>query len=151
MNIALPSGGPVAILYGLIAAGLGSLAVSASLAELCSIYPTNGAQYEWTAALAGPSYGRFLSYVCGWVVTASWWALAACGPSLFTTLAMALIQIFVEDYTFHSWHQFLIYSGVEICAGLVNILGTALLPIIGKVSCEYIPFYPKSIYNREGC
>ncbi|KAF4947685.1 hypothetical protein FSARC_13901, partial [Fusarium sarcochroum] len=134
MNLALPSGGPVAVLYGLVAAGVGSLLVAASLAELCSVFPTNGAQYEWTAVLAGPRYQKFLSYACGWVVTSSWWALAAAGPSLFSSLALALIQSLVDGYTFQKWHQFLIFIGVEIGAGIINAFGTALLPMIGKVS-----------------
>lgn len=105
MNIALSSGGPVALLYGLIASGIGTLAVAVSLAEIASVYPTNGAQYEWTAVLASDKYKGILSYVCGWVVTASWWALAATGPSLFATLAIALIQVMNEGYTFQGWHQ----------------------------------------------
>ena len=138
MNLALPSGGPVAVLYGLVAAGVGSLLVAASLAELCSVYPTNGAQYEWTAVLAGPSYQRFVSYVCGWVVTASWWALAAAGPPLFASLAIALIGVVLEDYNFQKWHQFLIFAGVEVGAGLTNAFGTALLPMVGKGSCTHL-------------
>ena len=137
MNLALPSGGCVATLYGLIVAGIGSTAVAASLAELCSVYPTNGAQYEWTAALAPPKYERYLSYICGWVVTASWWALSAAGPSLVASLAIGLISLYAENYEFQRWHQFLIFLGVEVVAAVTNALGTALLPWIGKASCEW--------------
>ncbi|PWI70286.1 gaba permease [Purpureocillium lilacinum] len=135
MNIALPSGGPVAMMYGLVVAGIGTLAAAMSLAELASIYPTNGAQYEWTAALASPKYQRPVSYVCGWVVTASWWALAAVGPSLLATLVIALIQLLNEGYVFRKWHQFLVFSATEITAGLINAFGTPLLPLLGKGAC----------------
>jgi hypothetical protein len=40
LTLALPSGGPTAIIYGVIVAGLGSLALAASLAEICAVYPT---------------------------------------------------------------------------------------------------------------
>ena len=40
LSIALPSGGPTAIIWGDIIAGLGTLALAASLAEICAVYPT---------------------------------------------------------------------------------------------------------------
>jgi hypothetical protein len=40
LTLALPSGGPTVIVYGVIVAGLGSLALAASLAEICAVYPT---------------------------------------------------------------------------------------------------------------
>ncbi|KIW73733.1 hypothetical protein PV04_01827 [Phialophora macrospora] len=128
LSIALTSGGPVAILWGLLAAGLGQMAVALSLAEICSVYPTNGGQYEWVAVLAAPGYQRFLSYVCGWVLTASWWALAATGPSLAANLIIALIELINESYVYKKWHNFLIYSAVEVVAGLTNAVGTAIIP-----------------------
>jgi hypothetical protein len=39
MSIALPSGGPTAVIWGVLVSGLGSLAMAASLAEICSAYP----------------------------------------------------------------------------------------------------------------
>ncbi|OJJ42257.1 hypothetical protein ASPZODRAFT_105533 [Penicilliopsis zonata CBS 506.65] len=134
MNIALPSGGPVAILYGLIVSGVLTMAVALSLAEICSVYPTNGAQYEWTAILAPPKYRRILSYICGWIVTASWWALAATGPSLFGTMLVGLIRLFNEDYIFHRWHQFLLYMVVEVSAFIINTFMTPLIPFLSELS-----------------
>ncbi|RDL38693.1 Uncharacterized protein BP5553_03033 [Venustampulla echinocandica] len=132
LSIALPSGGPVAILWGLAFAGLGQMAVALSLAEICSVYPTNGGQYEWVAVLSAPRYKKFLSYVCGWVLTASWWALAATGPSLAANLIIALIQLMNEGYVFKKWHNFLIYSAIEVGAGFTNAVGTAIIPFMGK-------------------
>ena len=40
LSIALPSGGPTAVIWGIIVAGIGSLALAASLAEICAVYPT---------------------------------------------------------------------------------------------------------------
>lgn len=152
MNIALPSGGPVAMMYGLVVAVIGTLAAAMSLAELASIYPTNGAQYEWTAALASPKYQRPVSYVCGWVVTASWWALAAVGPSLLATLVIALIQLLNEGYVFRKWHQFLVFSATEITAGLINAFGTPLLPLLGKGACalSFVTEH-KGVWLRISC
>jgi amino acid transporter len=126
----------VAILWGLLFAGIGQLATAMSLAELCAVYPTNGGQYEWVAVLAAPKYKRFLSYVCGWVLMSSWWTLAATGPSLAATLILALIQLFNESYELKKWHNFLVYSAIEVIAGLTNAFGTAIIPWIGKGACE---------------
>ena len=136
LSIALQSGGPVAILWGLAFAGLGQMAVALSLAELCSVYPTNGGQYEWVAVLATPKYQKFLSYVTGWVLTSSWWALAATGPSLAANLIIALIQLMNENYVFKKWHNFLIFSAIEVLAGLVNALATFTIPFISKGACK---------------
>lgn len=77
----LLNGGPVAIIYGLILAFIGSLGLTLSLAELASMYvplpqerplmstnhrslPVAGAQYHWTYELA-PVAPRFLSFLQG--------------------------------------------------------------------------------------
>lgn len=138
MNIALPPGGPVAILYGLLASSVGTLAVAVSLAEICSVYPCIGAQYEWTAILAPERHRRWMSYACGWIVTGSWWALAATGPSLFGNLTVGFIDLFNPDYVFHNWHQFLLYLSVEVCALLINAFGTAAMPLLSKLACMTI-------------
>lgn len=54
---ALLNGGPVSMVYGVIIAGFGSVALAASLAEMASIKPVVGAQYRWTAMFAP----RFMS------------------------------------------------------------------------------------------
>lgn len=136
LSIALQSEGPVAILWGLLFAGVGHLAVSLSLAEICSVYPTNGGQYEWVAVLSAPGYQRFLSYICGWLLTASWWALAATGPSLAANLIIALIELMNENYVFQKWHNFLIYAAFEVGAGFTNAVGTAIIPWMGKGACK---------------
>ena len=42
MSVALPSGGPTAVIWGVVVSGIGSLAMAASLAEICSAYPVGG-------------------------------------------------------------------------------------------------------------
>ncbi|PWY73880.1 GABA permease gaba [Aspergillus sclerotioniger CBS 115572] len=134
MNIALPSGGSVAVLYGLILSGFLTMTVALSLAEICSVYPTNGGQYEWTALLSHPSYRRFLSYVCGWTVVASWWALAASGPSLFGNLAISFLELFNTGYVAQRWHEFLFYMSVEVSAFFINTFLTPALPVLSEMA-----------------
>ncbi len=50
----LEMGGPIEMTVGWPVATLFTLALAASMAELCSAYPTSGAMYHWAAALGGP-------------------------------------------------------------------------------------------------
>jgi choline transport protein len=45
MSVALPSGGPTAVIWGVVVSGIGSLAMAASLAEICSAYPVGESFY----------------------------------------------------------------------------------------------------------
>jgi choline transport protein len=42
LSLALPSGGPIAVIWGLVTAGICNLSLAASLAEFLSAYPTAG-------------------------------------------------------------------------------------------------------------
>lgn len=42
LNLALPSGGPIAVVWGLVVAGVFNLCLAASLAEFLSAFPTAG-------------------------------------------------------------------------------------------------------------
>lgn len=44
LSLALPSGGPTSVIWGLITAGICNLCLAASLAEFLSAYPTAGGQ-----------------------------------------------------------------------------------------------------------
>jgi amino acid transporter len=60
----LEMGGPLEMTAGWPLATLFTLAVAASMAELCSAFPTSGAMYHWAAHLGGPIWGP----ACGWFV-----------------------------------------------------------------------------------
>jgi len=57
----LEMGGPLEMSVGWPLATLGTLTVAASMAELCSAFPTAGGTYHWAAALGGPAAGWFVS------------------------------------------------------------------------------------------
>lgn len=75
------SGGPVAIVYGIILIALISTCVGMSLSELASAYPNAGGQYFWASELAPRKYSNFASYLTGWFA----WA-----GSIFTSASVAL-------------------------------------------------------------
>ncbi|KAK6921690.1 Amino acid/polyamine transporter I [Dillenia turbinata] len=67
-NTGLQYGGPVAIVYGWSLAGVLTMFVGLSMAEICSAYPTSGGLYYWSAKLAGPSWAPFASWITGCVL-----------------------------------------------------------------------------------
>lgn len=81
LSLALPSGGPVAIIWGLVTAGICNLSLAASLAELLSAWPTAGGQYHWVATIAPTSLKIPLSWVTGWINMSGWVALVTTNTS----------------------------------------------------------------------
>jgi amino acid transporter len=55
-------GGPLEMTLCWAAATVFTLAVAASMAELCSSYPTSGAMYHWAADLCGPGWGWLVAW-----------------------------------------------------------------------------------------
>jgi amino acid transporter len=56
-------GGPLEMSLGWPIATLFTLTLAASMAELCSAYPTAGAMYHWAAALGGAAPGWFVAWL----------------------------------------------------------------------------------------
>ena len=59
----LEMGGPLEMTLGWPLATFFTLAVAASMAELCSAYPTAGAMYHWASDLGGPSWGWWVAWL----------------------------------------------------------------------------------------
>jgi amino acid transporter len=59
----LEMGGPLQMTAGWPLATVFTLAIAASMAELCSAYPTSGAMYHWAAALGGPATGWYVAWL----------------------------------------------------------------------------------------
>jgi amino acid transporter len=59
----LEMGGPLQMTLGWPIATVFTLALAASMAELCSAWPTSGAMYHWAAALGGPATGWFVAWL----------------------------------------------------------------------------------------
>ncbi|KAK0826559.1 hypothetical protein LTR03_017165 [Friedmanniomyces endolithicus] len=105
LSLALPSGGPTSVIWGLITAGVCNLCLAASLAEFLSAYPTAGGQ-----------------------------ALVATAGLLGSQLIIGIISLYNPDYIPEPWHQFLIYIGYNLVAALLNAFGNHLLPYINKTA-----------------
>lgn len=134
LSLALPSGGPTSVIWGLVTAGICNLALAASLAEFLSSYPTAGGQYHWVAVISWKKWVPILSWIIGWINTAGWVALTATGGLLGSQLIVGIISFMVPSYSPQRWHQFLIYIGYNVFAFLMNAFGSVILPLFTKAA-----------------
>ncbi|URD88418.1 Amino acid permease [Musa troglodytarum] len=65
-NTGLRFGGTVTMTYGWFVAGIFTMSVGLSMAEICSSYPTSGGLYYWSARLSGKQWAPFASWMTGW-------------------------------------------------------------------------------------
>lgn len=82
----------------------------ASLAELCSIWPTAGGQQFYTQALATGSIRPFLSYTVGWAVLFGEIAVSASCSLNSASIIQSFVEITHPDYVWPSWLTWLVYS-----------------------------------------
>ncbi|BEJ15277.1 hypothetical protein CspHIS471_0410440 [Cutaneotrichosporon sp. HIS471] len=120
--IALIDGGPVTILYGWILVSLISCCMAASLAEVCSVYPTSGGVYYWAAMLSTPKYQAFSSYLTGWLGTVGNWTVTASITFGGSQLILAAVTLFHDDYVPTAWQTVLVYWASLLGALAINIL-----------------------------
>ena len=137
LSLALPSGGTVSVIWGLITAGVCNMCLAASLAEFLSAYPTAGGQYHWVAVVAWKRYVPLLSWITGWINVSGWIALVASGGLLGSQLIVGVISLFHENYVPERWHQFLIYIAYTTTAFLVNAFMNDLLPYVNKAAITW--------------
>ncbi|EON66704.1 hypothetical protein W97_05950 [Coniosporium apollinis CBS 100218] len=168
----LINGGPTALVYGLVLAGLGTLALAASLAELASIHPYVGAQYRWTGMYAPRAMTpAFWSLMQGWLTLFSWIGLCATIPFLNGTTIQGLIILNVESYVPQRVHGTLLMWAfclvpfvfniwarkalppIEIAGGILHILCfivsiVVLVVMAPKKSAEFV--FTESFFGRSG-
>ena len=132
LSLALPSGGPTSVIWGLITAGICNLCLAASLAEFMSAYPTAGGQYHWVAMISWKKWVPLLSWVTGWINVSGWIALVASGGLLGSQLIVGVISFMNSTYVPQRWHQFLIYIGYNLIAFVINAFSNSLLPFVTK-------------------
>ncbi|GAA6061136.1 hypothetical protein JCM10212_001736 [Sporobolomyces blumeae] len=134
LSLSLPSGGPVATLWGLIVSFIGNLCMAASLAEICHVYPTSGGPYHWSAILAPAGGSNYISWVTGWFAWAGWTALTATTGSLAGELILGAYALANPNFNEQRYQTFIIYIGYIILATFINLYGSRLLPHINSAA-----------------
>lgn len=134
MSLALPSGGPTSVIWGLVTAGIFNLCLATSLAEFLSAYPSAGGQYHWVHIISWHEWKPLLSWITGWINVFGWMALVATGGLLGSQIILGIVAVYDPTYEAQRWHQFLIYVGYNLVATLVNAFGNSILPLINKTA-----------------
>ncbi|CAF3990578.1 unnamed protein product [Adineta steineri] len=136
LNIGLTDGGPVTILYGWILVTIISICIAASLAEICSKYPTSGGVYYWSAILANKEWAPITSWITGWLNLVGNWTLTtaicfSCGQ-----LILSGVGLWDETYIPATWHVVLMYWTVLLISLFINIFAAKHLDFI-NIICVY--------------
>ncbi|KAI9843956.1 MAG: hypothetical protein M1837_005997 [Sclerophora amabilis] len=124
----ITNGGPTGAFGAYIFVMTGVLMQVLVMAEMASMIPLAGGQYNWVAILAPPAYSKFLSYLTGWVTTIAWQAASASVLFLDATIIQALLAIAHPTYVFERWHGTLIFYGLLALTLFFNTYLGRLLP-----------------------
>ncbi len=121
----LKMGGPLEMSLGWPLATVFTLLLAASMAELCSAYPTSGAMYHWAAALGGRAAGWFVASlnIVGLVA-----ALAGVNFS-----AAQFVLPFL-DISPSFTHVFEMFAFTLVVHGLINHFGVRLVALLNNTS-----------------
>lgn len=124
LSSGLTSGGPVAILWGLVLVTFCNICVAVSLGELCSCMPTALGQAYWIHRLWPSESGRFASYLCAWINTFGWLCLSASQLAFMTNFILSMKVLFVGEWAPAStgWVNFLLYLGVTLFVTVCNLV-----------------------------
>ena len=121
----LEMGGPLEMTLGWPIATLFSLALAASMAELCSAYPTSGAMYHWSADLGGPRWGWFVAWL-------NIFGLIAAQAGINYSCAQFILPFFGIEST--PVNLLLMFAFIMVNQGALNHYGVRLVSRLNDVS-----------------
>src|ERR1700759_5486718 len=124
-GIAMTAGGPLAISLGSLFVGIMVTFVALAMAEICSAYPTAGALYWWTAALAKRNKA-------GWAWFVGWFnflgeVAGTAGIDFGAAITTARSCSLAFDMNVTTGRTFLIFLAIIIVHGLLNTFGVNLV------------------------
>ncbi|KAE9393861.1 putative amino acid permease, partial [Gymnopus androsaceus JB14] len=130
LTAGLLNGGPVSLVYGMLLAISGTLALAASLSEMASICPIAGAQYHWTFIFAPRKWANFITWMQGWITVFAWQATVTAVTFLTATQMQGLMIMNYPSYDPKPWHGTLLMWALIIIAFMINVFAIKLLPLI---------------------
>lgn len=136
LYITLTDGQSVTILYGWCLVSIISLSIAASLAEICSVYPTAGGVYYWSAMLSTRKWAPMVSYIDGWLTLIGNWTVTLSINFSGGQLILSAISLWNDDFVPNAWQTVLMFWAVMLVCMCVNIFGAKYLDLINKV-CIY--------------
>ena len=97
LYITLTDGQAVTVIWGWVVVSLISLSISASLAEICAVYPTAGGVYYWSAMMATKDWAKIASWITGWFNLVGNWTVTLSINFGGAQLILSAISIWNEE------------------------------------------------------
>jgi choline transport protein len=126
----LINGGPTGAIAAYPFVMFGVLCQVLVMAEMASMIPLSGGQYNWVAVLAPNSCSNFLSYTTGWITVIAWQAACASVAWINSTLILGLVSLNYPGYGMQMWHAVLVFWAVILLAVFVNTYLGRIFPSI---------------------
>ncbi|KAK3691335.1 hypothetical protein LTR37_018696 [Vermiconidia calcicola] len=126
----LPNGGPSGALYMFLVCAVGLMLNTVSLAEMASMAPSAGGQYQWISEFAPRNAQKLLSYIVGWLTVLGWQVGLASVCYAVTLQIKGLVTLVYPNVVFQGWHDSLMTVGVALCAVLFNTVLVSSLPTL---------------------
>lgn len=136
LYITLTDGQAVTVIWGWVLVTLISIAIAASLAEICAVYPTAGGVYYWSAMLSTKEWAPLMSFIDGWLTLVGNWTVTLSINFSGGQLILSAISLWNEDFVPNEWQTILMFWAVMLVCALINIFGSKYLDLINKV-CIY--------------
>ncbi|XP_073388875.1 amino-acid permease BAT1 homolog isoform X2 [Physcomitrium patens] len=135
-NTGLNYGGTVSMVYGWLIVGVFTLFVGASMAEICSAFPTSGGLYYWSSQLAGPRWGPFASWITGWYNVVGQWAVTTSVDFSLAQLIAVMVLLGTGGangggYVANKYVVIGIHGGILLSHALINSLSISWLSYFG--------------------
>ncbi|XWX02398.1 hypothetical protein V2A60_010435 [Cordyceps javanica] len=128
IGLILPSGGPVAFLYGFLFCVLCSFCVVASLGELAAIWPTAGGQYHYVFALCTERWRKPASFFVGWTNITGWLIVVTVqGYFAAQFISAAIVVASNDSYQITQARTYGIFLAVLTSTTAINIWGNSIL------------------------
>lgn len=126
--------GNAGITWAYLVGMIGVLGVACSMAEISSAFPTSGGLYYATAMLSPPKYKAILSWWVGW---SNYFTQVTGAPSVAygcASMILALKIMVDENYVYHTWHCYLLTTGLTFDSAIVASAPTKWLAWINSTS-----------------
>ncbi|KAJ9494072.1 hypothetical protein H2202_010500 [Exophiala xenobiotica] len=138
LSLALIDGQCVTVLWGWVIVTLISIAIAASLAEVCAVYPTSGGVYYWSAILSTEEWAPMVSFVDGWLTLVGNWTVTLSINFSGAQMILSAITLWNEDYVPTAWQTILMFWAVMLIHALINIFMSKYLDFINKLAMYWI-------------
>ena len=107
--------------------------VVASMAEMASMSPSAGGQYQWVSEFAPPSMQKILSYISGWLAALGWQAFIASSAYQTGSVILILASMHDSSYVPTVWQGTLMTMAVGAFAISFNAFAAKHLPLFEGV------------------